>query len=156
MAIALTLLEYLEYKGVDYEVVPHPHSASSSESAEAAHVPGDQLAKGVILAEDGKYLMAVVPATYTVELDSLGKQLNRSVGLATEEEIAPLFKDCEVGAVPPVGQAYGVDVILDERLTQCADVYFEAGNHTDLVRVSGDDFNVLMAGVEHGHFSQHR
>lgn len=155
MAIAMTLQEYLNRWGVDYEVVPHTHTISSLETAEAAHVPGDKLAKCVLTEDYRGYLMVVIPASHEVEFDSLDEQLDRRLVLATEPELADIFTDCEVGAIPPLGEAYGMDVALDESLLACDDVYFEAGDHEDLIHMRGDDFRDLMAGAERGRFSHH-
>ena len=155
MGIPPTLQKYLDDKGIQYNILSHTHTGGSMETAQATHVPGDQLAKGVILEDDEGYLMAVVPATYQVELGKLHKHLNRHLGLATEPELTDLFHDCEPGAVPPLGQAYGMEQIVDESLADCKDVYFEAGNHTDVVHVSGTDFQTLMGGAPRYRFAQH-
>jgi Ala-tRNA(Pro) deacylase len=156
MAIAMTLKEYLNRLGVEYEVVPHTHTDTSMRSAQEAHIPGDQLAKSVILEDDGGYLMAVLPATHKLEIGRLQKQLSRHhLGLATEQELSGLFDDCELGAIPPLGEAYGVDVVVDDSLDEVSDVYFEAGDHTDLVHISGEDFHDLMVDADHGRFSHH-
>ncbi len=155
MGIPLTLQKYLDGRGIQYEILPHTHTGGSMETAEATHVPGNQLAKGVILEDEDGYLMAVVPATYQIELGKLHKHLNRQLGLATEPELTELFHDCEPGAVPPLGQAYGVAPIVDESLAEFGDIYFEAGNHTDVVHISGKDFRTLMADAPHYRFAHH-
>ena len=155
MAMAMTLRDYLGRWGVEYEVLPHPHTSSSLETAEAAHVPGDQLAKCVILEDYRGYLMVVVPASHEVEFSMLDDQLDRRLALATEEELADIFTDCELGAIPPLGEAYGVDVAIDDSLVGCENIYFEAGDHAELVRLRGEDFRDLMAGAEHGQYSRH-
>lgn len=155
MAIATTLQDYLGRWGVEYEVVSHPHTQSSLETAEAAHVPGDQLAKCVMTEDYQGYLMVVVPASHEVEFSLLDDQLDRRLGLATEAELADIFTDCELGAIPPLGEAYGVDVAVDDSLVACDSVYFEAGDHAELIRLRGEDFRDLMAGAEHGRYSRH-
>jgi Ala-tRNA(Pro) deacylase len=77
------------------------------------------------------------------------------VGLATEAEIRLLFEDCEDGAVPGLGQAYGLDVLVDDALLELNHVYFEAGSHSELVHVTGDMFRGLMSSADHGEFSKH-
>jgi len=81
--------------------------------------------------------------------------LQRNLGLATENELAGLFKDCELGAIPPIGPAYGIEIVVDDSLLQEDDVYFEAGDHEELIHVSGKQFQDLVAGARHGHFSRH-
>lgn len=156
MSIATTLREYLENEGIEYDVLAHPLTKSASETAHAAHIPGDLLVKSVVLEDERGYIMAVVPSTRRVEIGKLSKHLNRKLGLATENELSRLFDDCETGAIPPVGQAYGMDVVIDDDcISERSDVYFEGGDHTDLVHVSGRDFETLMSAVEHCHFTRH-
>jgi Ala-tRNA(Pro) deacylase len=155
MAVATTLKEYLNRWGVEYEVVPHEYTGSSQETAQAAHVPGDKLAKCVMTEDYRGYLMVVVPASHEVEFSLLDENLDRRLELAEEEELADIFVDCELGAIPPLGEAYGVDVAVDDSLADCDDVYFEAGDHAELLHLRGEDFRDLMAGAEHGHFSRH-
>lgn len=154
MAIAHTLEDYMISKGIDYEVVPHPRTLSSIETAEAAHIPGDALAKAVLLEDDDGYLMAVVPATHHIKLGRLSEQLNRKLRLTVESELTPLFKDCQTGAVPPLGMAYGMPTIVDDSLIEQPDIYFEAGDHEELIHLSGGRFQSLLAGARHGRFSQ--
>jgi len=155
MTVAATLREYLDRWGVEYEVVPHAHTGSSLETAEAAHVPGDKLAKCVVTEDYRGYLMVVVPASHEVEFSRLDEQLDRRLELASEEELADIFVDCELGAIPPLGEAYGVDVAVDSSLAECDDVYFEAGDHAELLHLRGEDFRDLMAGAEQGNYSRH-
>jgi Ala-tRNA(Pro) deacylase len=153
MAVAPTVEDFLSRQGVAYELVPHPHSGSSHETAEAAHVSEDHIAKAVIVKDADGYAMVVIPASQWLEVEHLRKELNRDFHLATEEQLAALFGDCEAGAVPPLGPAYGVETFLDQALTSLANVYFEAGDHEHLVHTSGDDFRSLLSGVRHGYFS---
>lgn len=153
MAIAKTVQNYLTQKSVDYDLIPHPHSGSSHETAEASHVREDHIAKGVIVKDSSGYAMVIVPASNYVEMKHVRKELDRELELVEEDEFAKLFPDCEAGAVPPLGLAYQIDTFLDETLTSLANVYFEAGDHEHLVHVSGDDFTTLLGGVRHGYYS---
>lgn len=155
MAMAMTIKEYLENSGVEYEILEHPHSVCSMRTAFEAHVSGEDIAKAVVLHDEDGYMMAVVPATHKVQLGKLSKQYNRYLSLADEKELAYLFSDCSDGAIPPIGKAYGIDVIYDDQLNHCDDVYFEAGDHTDLIHISGEAFRSLMQGMDHGIFSRH-
>lgn len=156
MAMAMKLKHYLDRKHVDYELLAHEYTGSSMETAEAAHVPGEQLAKSVILEDESGYLMAVIPASHWLEIGVLSHQLERRLGLATEAEISKLFDDCDIGAVPPLGQAWGIKVVMDDCLKSCDDIYFEAGDHTEVVHMRGKDFRKLLANQTHGVFSHHR
>ncbi|MEW5863499.1 MAG: aminoacyl-tRNA deacylase [Pseudomonadota bacterium] len=156
MSIAPKLQDYLARHRVAYELVAHRHTMSSMETAAAAHVPGDRLAKGVVVEDEQGYLLAVVPSTYHVKLGDLGKQLNRrSLRLASEEELKNLFSDCETGAVPPVGGAYGLPAVVEEDLTREPDVFFEAGDHEHLVHVAQADFARLLGDAPRVHFARH-
>lgn len=155
MPIANSLRNFMLTEGVKYDVVSHSHTLTSSETAQAAHVPGDRLAKAVLLEDDDGYVLAVLPASHRLELGALHHALHRRLGLATEGEVGELFRDCALGAIPPFGEAYGIDTVLDDSLMEQPEVYFEAGDHEALVRVSGDQFRQLLAGAPHGHFSRH-
>jgi Ala-tRNA(Pro) deacylase len=153
MAIAETVQSFLAQHLVEYDLVSHPHTGSSHETAEAAHVSEDHIAKAVIVKDTDGYAMVVVPASNWVEVEHLRKELNRDFHLATEDELAKLFSDCEPGAAPPLGLAYGIETFLDEALTSLANIYFEAGDHEQLVHTAGDDFRTLLGGVRHGYYS---
>ena len=155
MTIAASVQNYLSREGVQYEMITHEHTRDSNHSAQAAHIPGDQLAKCVMLEDSQGYLMAVLPATHKVDLGAVHRQLNRKFGLATDRELTELFKDCEPGAIPPLGQAYGIETILDESLIGTPDIYFEAGDHVALVHLTGKDFLRLMANAPRGEISHH-
>jgi Ala-tRNA(Pro) deacylase len=155
MTIANRVSDYLAEQDADYEIVSHPHSSTSMESAQLAHVPGDRIAKSVVLEDDRGYLLAVLPASCKVDLGELHRQTNRNLGLATEYELDALFEDCEPGAVPPFGNVYEMDTIVDETLVEQSDIYFEAGDHECLVHVSAETFETLLADAQHSEFSQH-
>jgi Ala-tRNA(Pro) deacylase len=144
MSIAARVQTCLSQAGVQYDIIEHPRTSNSTHTAEAAHVPGASLAKSVVLEDGEKYLLAVVPATQSVDIGALYQRFGRVIGLASEEQIARLFADCEPGAVPPLGQVYGIETILDEAFVDAEDVYFEGGDHRALVHVNGSDFLKLM------------
>jgi Ala-tRNA(Pro) deacylase len=153
MTIASRLRQFLDSEGVRYDVVSHPRTATSSQSAEVAHIPGNQVAKSVVVHHELGYVLAVVPSTHRVELGTLQDLLDKRLGLATEAEVTTLFHDCEAGAIPPVGAAYGVPVILDQSLGDVSDLYFEGGDHKSLVHVSSDAFRLLTKDARRARFS---
>ncbi|MCP3671147.1 MAG: YbaK/EbsC family protein [Gammaproteobacteria bacterium] len=157
MAIAKTVKEHLHAYQVEYDLITHPHTGSSMETAESAHVPGDSLAKGIVLADGDTYLVVVIPSDYHVELDRLNLLLKRDLYLVDENSLLQLFPDCEQGAVPPLGQAYNVKTVWDpsSSLGSVDEVFFEAGDHRELVCVSGESFHELMAMAERMEFSHH-
>ena len=154
MTIANTLKSYLDNSGIAYETVGHPFSASSQETAEAAHVSGQRLAKGVLLRDATGYLLAVLPAPLHVDVEELSALLDRDLELVGEKEVAELFPDCDTGAAPPVGNAYKLKVALDTSLCDEPDIYFEAGDHIELVRVGGTDFQTLLKGAKRLRFAR--
>lgn len=154
MTIAVTVREYLEELDVVYDLIEHPASKTSIETAHRAHLPAESLAKGVLLKDENKVLsLAVVPSDRNVDLSLAGQALGHDVEIATETDVARRFDDCEPGAVPPIGNAYALRVLLDERLTKQEEVYLEAGDHHELVHVKGDEFRRLMGGAKTGPFS---
>jgi Ala-tRNA(Pro) deacylase len=155
MNISSKLQAHLKANSIDFDLIPHPHTESSMETAAAAHVPGDRLAKAVIVKDGDEYLMVVVPSDYHVHLGALHRELGREVGLATESELAKLFPDCEEGAVPPVGEAFGLRTFLDKLLVEQPEVFFEAGDHEHLVKMNGLNFKALQAGAGMVEVAQH-
>jgi Ala-tRNA(Pro) deacylase len=122
-------------------------------TAEAAHVPGDRLAKTVVIHLEDGYVLAVVPSNHRVDLGDLQELLGRRLGLAAETEVGRLFGDCDLGAVPPVGAAYGLPAVVDRSLSGLDRVWFEGGDHRTLISVTGADFDRLMREARHGSFS---
>ncbi len=152
MTIAKRLKAHLDSQGVEYKTVTHPRTATASESAEAAHIPGDRLAKSVAIHLEDGHVIAVVPSSHRVDLSALQGILDRRIGLASETEVKAIFDDCDVGAAPPVGEAYGVPVVVDESLAGLDRVWFEGGDHRTLVSVAGADFDRLMKRAKTGAF----
>lgn len=149
MAIATTLKSYLKTRNIDYDVVGHSPSATTLESAHSAHVPGDQVAKAVVLGDKDGYVVAVVPSTNRVDFSWVREALGRNLELAREDELATLFKDCDLGAVPALSEAYGLEVVWDDQLHGHADIYIEAGDHEHLIHIRGAAFDELMSGKPH-------
>lgn len=154
MAIAPRVKWYLETRGVPYDLRPHPRSSTSAETARSARVPARELAKAVLLEDERGYVMAVVPASHRVELERVCEQLHRTLELARESELALLFADCDQGAMPPLGAAYRVATVYDDALAELSDVWFEAGDHEDVVHMKAEAFLRLLEGSPHGRFSR--
>ena len=153
MAIAATLAWFLDASGAEYEVLPHPHSHYSAQTARLSRVPLRALAKPVLLEDEYGYVLAIVPATCRVDIERLGHQLNRELELATEAEVAPLFPDCEPGAMPAIGTPYGIPTVYDDSLRALREVYFEAGDHDDVVHMSAEAYLELLDESLHGRFA---
>ena len=149
MAIATTLKSYLEDHHVDYDMVKHPHSATALESAHSAHVPSHQVAKAVVLEDANGYIVSVLPSTNRLDMEWVNESLGRKLEMASEDELPELFEDCDPGAVPALSNAYGLDVIWDEQLTNASEIYIEAGDHENLIHMHGDEFCKLMEDLPH-------
>ena len=152
MTIAPTLLRHLD-SNVRYDVITHDPTMSSARTAQACHVSGERVAKAIVLRHNGGYMLAVLPASHHIRLPDLQRQIGADVALADEAEIKRLFPDCALGAVPPVGECYDLDVIVDDSIGEQPDVYLEGGDHTTLVHVDRAQFARLMAQARHGRFS---
>lgn len=146
MGISHRVEKYLDDKGVDYQVRKHAHTGSTLESAYSAHVPANQIAKGVLLKDEQGYVLAVLPAGNDLNLETVCYQFDRPLELATEEELGDVFVDCSLGAVPAIGNAYGLETVVDEGLLKESGLYFEAGDHEELIYVDEPEFEKLMAG----------
>ena len=153
MSIAATIQSCLSEHKVIYELVPHPKTCSSHETAQVAHIFEDHIAKAVIVEDTQGYAMVVIPANNWLKLHTLKEQLDRDFQLVDESLLTELFADCQTGAIPPLGPCYKLETFLDEQLTSLANVYFEAGDHEHLLHISGEAFLTLLKGVRHGHFS---
>ena len=155
MSIAPTLKRYLTAENIQYEEIPHEFTMSSTRTAEACHISGDRLAKGVVLRRDGEYMLAVMPASHHLRLTELRAQLGDDVDMANETEINQLFRDCAHGAVPAVGKCYGLNIIVDDSIEAQPEIYMEAGDHQTLLRLTHAQFARLTANAPHGRFSAH-
>lgn len=168
MSISLPLRKYLSAKEVAYDVVAHKSTVSSIRTAEASRIPGECLAKGVVLRTEhelhgdcfcqrshSSYILAVLPASHRINLNDLRTHVGLDVVLANEQEVEELFEDCSPGAIPPIGDCYGLDVIVDESVVAQPEVYLEAGDHETLVHLSRDQFSRLMETAKQGRFSSY-
>jgi Ala-tRNA(Pro) deacylase len=151
MSICARIESLLLEHDVVYELIQHKPTGSTHESASAAHVPDHHIAKAVMVHDGESQAMAVIPGDARLDLEALSTH-GRSFRLDDESDLARLFPDCAPGAVPPLGPLYGIETFLDEALTTPEPVYFEAGDHVFLVRVSGEDFQRLLPDAPRGHY----
>ncbi len=155
MNIAPTLVKELSKHGIAYDIINHSYANSSLHAANLARIPAEKMVKPVVLEDDMGYVMALVPANQYLKINELNMVLNRNMGLANETELNYVFTDCERGAIPPVGEAYGMTTVVDYGLEECNDVYIEAGNHTDLLHLSGSGFRKLVENSRHASICMH-
>lgn len=139
------LTEFLDSHGVKYLTINHSRAYTAQEIAASAHIPGKELAKTVMVKLDGRMAMAVLPASYRVDLDALKAAAGaQDAALATEAEFKDLFPECEVGAMPPFGNLWGLPVYVAETLAEDKEIAFNAGTHSQLVRMAYADFERLV------------
>lgn len=154
MGLAMKLADYLAAHPVPFDLVAHSHTMSSLQSARSMDLTPGCLVKAVVLEdENDQFLMAVLPASRRVNLGELRRCCGRMLRLADKAELRERFGDCEVGAVPPIGNAYGMETIWDDSLMSRPDVYFEAGDHETSVHLKTRDFVGLLEGARHLDFS---
>jgi Ala-tRNA(Pro) deacylase len=153
MSIAPTLQQYLVARNINFDVITHEPTQSSSRTAEASRISGDRLAKGIVLLRDGGYVLAVLPASHHIRLADLRSELGDNVKLAEEAEVGRLFPDCARGAIPPIGECYGLPLIVDDSIDTLPDIYIEAGDHETLIHLDRAQFASLTTAARHGHFS---
>lgn len=139
------LKAFLDARGVKYVTIRHSPAYTAQEIAASAHVPGRELAKTVVARLDGRLAMIVLPATHKIDMAMLKEACGAgSVALATEQEFASRFPGCELGAMPPFGNLYDMAVFVARRLAEDEQIAFNAGSHTELVRMAYADFERLV------------
>jgi Ala-tRNA(Pro) deacylase len=138
------LHHYLDEQRAPYSTLSHERTITAQETANRAHIGNSHFAKTVMLRIDDGLAMLVMPAAYRVDLTRLSRALGgRAVELAQESDFRDAFPDCELGAMPPFGHLYGMQVFVDARLAQEQEIAFNAGSHTDVVRMSYAEFERL-------------
>jgi Ala-tRNA(Pro) deacylase len=141
MPIPRSVEKFLGDQHVAYSVLHHRPAYTAQEEASVAHVPGWQWAKTVACLADKRPILAVVPAPCLVDFDRLREIAGaKDIRLASEREFGSLYPDCELGAMPPLGPLYGQQVFIDRTLATDGDIVFDAGSHSDAVKVKYDDF----------------
>lgn len=153
MSISVTLNDYLMRKAGNYELIRHSFSEHMVEAAWSSHLPVREVVKAVVLKDKDNYMLAAIPATNKVMLSRIQQMLGRKVQLAHEEELVQLFDDCSEGAIPPLGDAFGMEMIWDDSLADDNDIYFEAGDHRHLVHLTGGQYMQLIRNHPHGQIS---
>ena len=139
------LKNYLDNNKIKYVIISHSPAYTALEVAASAHIPGQALAKTVMVKIDERMTMIVLPSKYKIDFNLLNELTGtKNVKLATEEEFSDKFPDCEVGAMPPFGNLYKLEVYVAETLTKGEEIAFAAGSHSELVKLSYKDFEKLV------------
>ena len=142
---ARKLKQFLDSHNIKYVSIKHSEAYTAQEIAASAHIPGKELAKTVIVKIDGNMAMAVLPAGYKVEFELLQEAAKANkVELASEEEFKDVFPDCEIGAMPPFGNLYGLEVFVAKTLAEDNEIAFNAGSHIELIKLAYKDFENLV------------
>lgn len=145
----------LEQENIGYEVLEHTLAFTALEIAQAQHIPGHQVVKSVVVNADRNWILCVLPATHKIDFDKLKAAFSfQDVFLANEGRVASLFPGCEVGAMPPFGRLAGIAVYVDSDLKENETVTFNAGTHTDMLKIRFKDFLRIEKPVL-GDFSVH-
>ncbi len=148
MSIAQTLKQYLDHEHVHYDILPHPEAFRAIAIAQTLHTNEKEIAKVVVVKVDERFVMTVLPASWNVDLHRLRNVFaTHQVRLATEDELKGLFPDCELGAMPPFGILYGLPVYVDRSLTEDEEIVFQAGTHSEAIRMRYWDFAALVFPV---------
>ncbi|MGB9641953.1 MAG: aminoacyl-tRNA deacylase [Candidatus Ratteibacteria bacterium] len=139
------LKEFLDRNKIKYVSIQHSPAYTAQEIAAAAHIHGKELAKTVVINKDGKLALAVLPANYHVDVEILRKATGaNSLTISTEQEFKDAFPECEIGAMPPFGNLYGMETYVEDSLSENKEIVFNAGSHTELIRISYQDFINLV------------
>ncbi len=139
------LKDFLNKQGAKYISISHSPAYTAREIAQSMHIKGRKIAKTIMVFIDGKMAMAVLPANLSIDFDYFRKESGAGeIKLATEEQFKDMFPDCEVGAMPPFGNLYGMDVYVDQHLTDDEEIFFNAGSHAELIMMPYDDFAGLV------------
>ncbi len=140
MTVSARLKSFLDENKISYSVVSHAPAYTAQAAAAVMHISGKEIVKTVVVRAGEDTALAVLPASHHVNLEKLGLLLGKPVRLATEKEFADLFPDCELGAMPPVGQLYNLPVLVDKSLAEDEEIVFNAGTHRDAIRMRFEEF----------------
>ena len=144
MKIPKQLIDCLNDNTVQYEILHHPEAVTAQRIAQAEHIKAQHHAKVVMVKSGNEHLMTVLPADHQIDLEKVTKAIGKTVLLDTEQEFKSLFPDCATGAMPPFGNLYGLPTYVDKRLAQEDYIVFEAGTHTDAIKVSYRDYEKIV------------
>ncbi len=144
MEIPKQLIDCLDENKVSYEVLHHPEAVTAQRIAQVEHVKGRHHAKVVMVKSGDQHLMMVLPADHQIDLEKVEKAIGKSVSLDNEQEFKTLFSDCAIGAMPPFGNLYGLPTYVDQSLVEQDYIVFEAGTHTDAIRLSYRDYEKIV------------
>jgi Ala-tRNA(Pro) deacylase len=144
MEIPKRLIDCLKENKAQYEILRHPEAVTAQRIAQAEHVKGRHHAKVVMIKSGQRHLMLVLPAEHQIDLQKAEKAIDKPISLDKEQEFKSLFPDCAIGAMPPFGNLYGLPTYVDKHLAEQAYIVFEAGTHTDAIKMSYRDYETIV------------
>jgi len=147
MSMSPVLNSYLSNQKISYDVLEHAHTSSALSTALVVHVAPEKMAKAVMVKHGEHYTMCVLPSSHRLIMEWLEYERQLPYQLAREKELKQLLPDCELGAIPCVGQAFDIEVVLDSALMEKKDIYVESGDHLHLLHMNGNNFRQLMGDV---------
>jgi len=151
MAIAITLKEYFEHENIHYDTIKHRRTFTTLDSSRTAHLPAGNVAKAVVLESvTGDYLMASLPANSRVSLIDVNNLMGKYYSLVSEHKLRGLFPDCAKGAIPAMGTAYNMSMIVDDSLLTADSIYIESGDHQNFLKLSNNEYSDLVEEMSHG------
>ena len=151
MAISISFIDYLSKYDIDYKLISHRHTTSSIDSSFSAHLPSEQVAKAIVLqSNDGDYLMTTLSANHKLSLSQVNELTGKQYNLVNEVRLGGLFPDCEQGAIPSIGEAFEINMMVDDALLNAEQIFIEAGDHCHLVKVNHQQYENMMLNIPHG------
>ena len=147
MDLAISIKRFLDQQATDFELIRHKKTATLTEAAKAIGIHPSEIARAVILKDTQGFLMAVLPADRLINFNHIEKQLGRNLEPAPIEDVLELMKDCEPGAIPPIGLPYELDVLIDNSIKAKPTIYIEPGSHTSLLKMPLESFGALHSGA---------
>ena len=151
----MNVQSFLDQLGINYKISHHPTAYTAQDLASVEHVPGKKVIKPVVVQADGEFVMCALPASYKIDIEELKEQLEaEDVCLASEQQLADLFPECELGAEPPIGRMFNMQTLMDESVMNDDQVIFQAGTHDDAVTMTLADYR-RAAMPEVAHFGRH-
>lgn len=151
MSLSPCIERYLHQTHVEFDIVQHRFTDNAYDTACSAHLPISNVVKAIVLRDQSHphYVIAAIPASNKLKISWVNSELNRDLVLAEEIELASQFPDCALGAISAIGQAYNLDIIWDDQLSQQPNLYIEGGNHEELVHLKKQQFIELFKHYPH-------
>lgn len=154
MSVAMTLQDHLDSNDFDYELIEHLPKTSNIKTTLNPKVTNDKVAKTILLGDDDSYLLAVIPASHRLDVDRLNSAMARALVIMNDNELEATFHDCDRRSIPPTGELYGIETIIDPAILNKDEIFFESGDRQKMVHMSGDNFRRLLTDA-HVHTVSH-